>query len=471
MRIAKNLLHQPLHWGLGVREWGMSKKVQLTASRIESLTWSEEKEQVFLWDSKTKGLGVRLKRRGVPTFVFQGLFQKKTLRVTIGEYGSTWKLPKAHERARELQRLIDEGRDPREVKAEALAKDEASREIQRQEHVTVGAAWSDYMLRGKPKKKHGWSTRYKSDLVKMADPGGQIKKRGKGLTLPGPIASLLPRPMKEMTPINLRAWHEKEAVRGGPQATRAVQMFSGFLRWCSTQEAYDGIADAGAARDPKVQDALPRAGRHRTDFLEEGQLAAWFSGVEQLSNRTMASYLVGLLITGARRNELSGLKWSDVDFRWRKVTLHDKSDDSVDRVRTIPLLPYFEHIARALPKIDGNDFVFASSRAKGKPIQDARSAMAEVLRHAGIKHLTFHGLRRSFTLLGEAAGCPSGAISQVMGHQPGSMSERYKTRTIDQLRPFLAKAERFIIETGAVVFDFDAEPAKSSKVTPISRRA
>jgi hypothetical protein len=46
--------------------------------------------------------------------------------MTIGSLGA-WSIAKAQERARELQRQIDDGRDPREVKAEATAADVAKR--------------------------------------------------------------------------------------------------------------------------------------------------------------------------------------------------------------------------------------------------------------------------------------------------------------------------------------------------------
>jgi len=48
-----------------------------------------------------------------------------------------------------------------------------------------------------------------------------------------------------------------------------------------------------------------------------------------------------------------------------------------------------------------------------------------------------HGLRRSFSLLGEAAGAPAGAIAQVMGHRPSATAEGYRPRSVDALRPFL----------------------------------
>ena len=62
---------------------------------------------------------------GSKSYVFQGEFNGKTVRITIGS-PDAWTIPQAQERARELQRLIDQGRDPRVVKAEAVAADTAA---------------------------------------------------------------------------------------------------------------------------------------------------------------------------------------------------------------------------------------------------------------------------------------------------------------------------------------------------------
>jgi integrase len=53
--------------------------------------------------------------------VFQALYLEKTIRLTIGS-PEAWTIPLAQEKARQLQRLIDEGKDPRSLKADALAK-------------------------------------------------------------------------------------------------------------------------------------------------------------------------------------------------------------------------------------------------------------------------------------------------------------------------------------------------------------
>ena len=77
---------------------------------------------------------------------------------------------------------------------------------------------------------------------------------------------------------------------------------------------------------------------------------------------------------------------------------------------------------------------------------------------AGITTLTIHGLRRSFSLLGEAAGAPAGAIAHVMGHKPSATAEGYRPRSVDALRPFLAQIEAHILAQAGIVFDAKAAP-------------
>jgi len=66
--------------------------------------------------------------------------------------------------------------------------------------------------------------------------------------------------------------------------------------------------------------------------------------VQKIGNPVIAAYLQGLLLTGARRNELAALRWADVDFQWKSLTIRDK----VEGERTIPLTPYLEQSRRTL---------------------------------------------------------------------------------------------------------------------------
>ena len=272
------------------------------------------------------------------------------------------------------------------------------------------------------------------------------------MTRPSPLYPLLALPLAGINEDSLKLWHDQEAKSGKHQAARALMMFRGFLRWCASQPQYRAMTDREAGQAPAIVQNLPAMTR-RTDALETAQVAAWWSGVEQLDNRTASAYLRALLLTGARREEMASLRWKDVDFRWRKITLADKVEDS----RTIPLSSYLHHMLAGLPRV--GEFVFASTGEKGH-IVDVRSCHSKVLKSAAIDRLTFHGLRRSFSLLGEAAGAPAGAIAQVMGHKPSATAEGYRPRSVDALRLFLERIEVWILEQAGVQFDTKAEPGK-----------
>ena len=413
-----------------------------------------------MWDATTPGLGLRRTPTGQPAYVFQSVYQGKDIRITIGS-PSAWSIPDAQAKARELQRLIDEGRDPRELKRNAIAEAAAKDAAEAAQAVTVGDLWPTYLVEGRPKRKDAFKPRYLADLQNMAAPGGQPKKRGQGLTRPGPLYPLLALPLVQVNEDALKEWHDREALAGKHQAARALMMFRGFMRWAAAQPKYRALIDLSAGKAPAILDTLPSIPEsRRTDALEAAQVKGWWEGVVQLPNPTASAYLRALLLTGSRREELAALKWEDIDFRWRKVTLADK----VGTTRTVPLSPYLGQLLAGLPRKRDEDgqpvpYVFASAGKAGR-IVDARASHQKALQSAGIGHLTLHGLRRSFALLGEAAGAPAGAIAQVMGHRPSATAEGYKPRSVDALRPYLERVESFVLELAGVTFDRTAEPGK-----------
>jgi integrase len=423
----------------------------LTADRIRRHTCPAGKPLSILGAIDQPGLGVLVTAKGHKSYVFQ---RGKTFpRMTIGSIDA-WTIPQAYERAREIQRIIDEGRDPREVKAESIAADVATRKAKTSAALVGRDLWPRYMLEGKPKKRDAWKPRYRADLEKAAAPGGEKKKRGAGKMKPGHLAPLLAMPLAEFNSRTgadvIAAWYKTAKRRAPVQAKRSAAMFAGFLAWVNSLPEHRGLVDPTCARASTLRDAP--GDTVRSDALEIAQLPGWFAGTDKLRNRTAAVYLQMLLLNGMRREELAALRWTNVDLRWKRITLADKVSDS----RVIPLTPYVAHLLAALPRT--NEFVFAAATKSGH-ISEPRNPHAEVLADAGIDHVSIHGLRRSFSLLGEAAGVPAGAIAQVMGHKPSAIAERYRPRSLDALRPYLAQVESFILKCAAIEFD----PAKAAR--------
>lgn len=448
-------------------------KVNFTAARVEAHRCAEGKSQSFLWDSKTPGLGLRAAAGGTKAYIFQGRIYGSTVRIRIGDPKS-WTIDQAQERARNLQTLIDSGIDPREHQAEQKAAHEARQAAKHRQDVTVGAAWGHYLehLRTKisPKTKKPRSERYITDHINLSSPGGGIAKRGGKEKVPGPLAPLMPRRLTDITAKSMAEWLEAEIPRGPTNAGHAFGLFKAFIRWCDTHETYAGIMPHDAYASPKVKGILPRSVA-KDDCLQREQLSVWFSAVRDIANPVISAYLQGLLITGARREELAALRWEDVDFRWRSLTMNDKVEGTGGR--TIPLTPYLASLLLNLRRLNEtppnrrqtarlagrgdqwapSEWVFASKTAADGKIAEPRHAHNRALAPTGLPHISLHGLRRSFGTLSEWVEVPVGVVAQIQGHKPSAIAEKhYRRRPLDLLRMWHDKIEAWVLEQAGIKF-------------------
>ena len=433
-------------------------KIAFTAGRVSGFKCPPEKKQAFLWDVTAPGLGLRATPAGKPAYVFQSVYQGKDLRITIGS-PAAWSIPDAQAKARELQRLIDEGKDPRDLKREAIAAVEAKR-LQEQEQeqadkvaaVTVGEAWAAYVAERTPH----WGDLHRKDHERLTRAGGETSKRGtrgRGVTIAGPLHPLLALPLRDLTAPVIEAWAAHEAQTRPTAARLAWRLLKAFLGWCAEQPEYAPVLPSvNPAKTKKAREALGKA-KAKDDSLLKEQLPAWFAAVHSIGNPTVAAYLQTLLLTGARPGEVLAMRWDDLNTQWKGLTIRDK----VEGERVIPLTPYVWHLLAALPR--RNEFVFASTRNKDTPLTEPNHAHDKACKVAAIDSLTLHGLRRSFKSLTEWLEIPAGVVAQIMGHKPSATAEKhYTVRPLDLLRVHHERIEAWVLEQAGIVFDAKAAP-------------
>jgi integrase len=215
----------------------------------------------------------------------------------------------------------------------------------------------------------------------------------------------------------------------------AFGLLRAFLNWCSDRPEYRDQAHKDACITRMARDELPKKSA-KDDCLQREQLPAWFAAVRQIQNPVIAAYLQTALLTGARREEVAGIRWEDVDFQWKAMTIKDK----VEGERTIPLTPYVASLLACLPR--RNEWVFSSPTAASGRLQEPRIMHNKALTAAGLPALSIHGLRRSFGTLAEWVECPAGVSAQIMGHKPSATAEKhYRVRPLDLLRMWHTKIE------------------------------
>jgi integrase len=415
-------------------------KVNFTAPKVGAFKCPAGKAQAFLWDATAPGLGLRTTPAGLPAYVFQSVFQGKSLRLTIGS-PDVWTIPQAQEMARELQRQIDEGRDPREVKAEITAADVAKRADEQRQHVTAREAWGAYVTERAPH----WGERHQEDHKIRAQAGGSLGTRGKPLKA-GPLAPLLALPLRDLDAATIEAWAAREGKTRPTVARLSWRLLKAFLGWCAEQPAYAGVLPASnPAKTKRTREALGRPGV-KSDALLREQLPAWFAAVRAIHSPVVAAYCQSVLLTGARPGEVLAMRWADLNNQWKGLTIRDK----VEGERVVPLTPYVAQLLAALPR--RNDWVFSGVRAAIVAAPNELHATACTV--AGLQGLTLHGLRRSFKSLTEWLELPTGVVAQLMGHKPSATAEKhYTVRPLDLLRVHHERIEAWILEQAGVTFD------------------
>ena len=435
-------------------------KIAFTAGRVSGFKCPPDKKQAFMWDVTAPGLGLRATPAGKPAYVFQSVYQGKDIRLTIGS-PAAWSITDAQAKARELQRLIDEGKDPRDLKREAIAAVEAKRQQEQEQEqadkvaaVTVGEAWAAYIAERTPH----WGELHRKDHERLTRAGGETSKRGtrgRGVTIAGPLHPLLGLALRDLTAPVIEAWAAREAQTRPTAARLAWRLLKAFLGWCAEQPEYAPVLPSvNPAKTKKAREALGKP-KAKDDSLLKEQLPAWFAAVRSIGNPTVAAYLQTLLLTGARPGEVLAMRWDDLNTQWRGLTIRDK----VEGERVIPLTPYVHNLLAALPR--RNEFVFASSRNENAPLTEPNHAHDKACKVAAIDGLTLHGLRRSFGTLSEWLEAPSGVVAQIQGHKPSATAEKhYRVRPLDLLRVHHERIEAWILEQAGIVFDAQAEPGK-----------
>jgi integrase len=433
-----------------------TRTINLTEQRVRELTCPEGKVDVFYPDEKVKGFAVRVYASGMRTFVYRYRILGKSAKIVIGGIYDMH-VSNARRQAQKYAQLVAEGKDPREAKAENLAAVQARQEEAKRQAVTFRTAWEAYLETRKP---HWGKRNYLDHLRASAErtPAQQA----------GVLARFLSLPLNKITSQAVADMVSEERVKRPTAVSQAFRYLRAFIRWLQDMPQYHGIVSPDLYKSRQIRDGLPKAKAKTGDCLERGHLTSWFREVRAISNPVISIYLQGLLLTGARREELAKLQWKDVDLKTRRMRLDDKVDK--DLGRTIPISPYLASLFEKLKeqgkayaekkKGEPSPYVFESKSADRGYIAEPRIAHNQALGRATLPHVTLHGLRRSFATLAEESGAASGLIAQIQGHRPSAIAEKhYKRRSQEVLLDWHTRIEAWFLGQAGIPFEY-AEPIK-----------
>ena len=171
------------------------------------------------------------------------------------------------------------------------------------------------------------------------------------------------------------------------------------------------------------------------------------------------------LATGIRLGELLGLRWEDVDFNKRMLS-----------IRSIPLIPNIASELQLWKNVQQNDAMTA-----GAAYQDSgflvtnpfgvyleprtfKDAYDEILKASGLGHYTFHALRHTFAPRAMEQGMDAKTTSILLGHSSVSFTLDTYTHVLDSQK----QEEMKVMEEFFTLPDMPQVQSYAIAVTPMA---
>jgi integrase len=353
------------------------------------------------YDAEVRGFGVRTTANGARSFVLNYRTRGgRERRLTIGSWPD-WSVAAAREEARRHKRAIDQGGDPLgEIEEERTAP-------------TVADMCERYRVDHLPRKRSA------SDDVSMIERDvlpaiGRLK-----------VAAVRHADIEKLH----RDITKRAPIRANRVASRLSRMFNLSIRW-------------GWRADNPVKGIERNHEDRRTRYLSPAEIARLATVLDGHPERTSASLVRFLLLTGARFGEAASATWDQFDLEvgvWVKPSAHTKAR----RTHRVPLAAPARQLVAELKASNGHSqYVFPGDT--GKPITTVKRFWASVCRSANIEGVRIHDLRHTHASILASAGLSLPIIGALLGHTQVATTARYAHLLDDPLRE---AAER----VGAVV--------------------
>lgn len=376
--------------------------MRLTKKLIDATPAPPKQQQVFLRDDSLRGFGLKV-THGAKTFFVEKNIHGRSRRFCLGRYGDLT-LEQARVIAHEEMVKIAHGKDPI-----------AERRQQRQRSPTFGELIDLYIARHLPTKKS-----------RINDEG--VFKNHLSHWRPRLLASIS---RADIIELHTRIGTQPSTVirPGQPVARPAPRLANGVLTLLHS--LFNLATDWGLYSGTNPTTRIKKFPAHSRDrFVTPDELPRlWTALADDPNPFVRVAFLVSLL-TGARRNEVLNMQWTDIDFTqstWRIP------DTKAGRVHLLPLPHAVLKQLATLPRFEGNPFVFVGRWGRGhlvnvsKPWKRIRTA-------AGLDDVRIHDLRRTLGSWLVAQGHSLPLIGKTLNHSSVSTTQIYARLQLEPVR-------------------------------------
>jgi len=368
--------------------------VNLTARSVENWKPAPKKRQEIP-DGLVTGLYLVVTERGAKSWALRYRHAGKPRKLTLGQYPAL-PLADVRELARQALIRVAKGEDPAADKAVAAAAAKAEKEAE-------AIAIKDKFINVADLFRH----RYMEPKNRSASESSRILAK-----VVVPVWG--ERSIHEISRRDVIELLDSIVDRGSPiMANRVLALVRKLFNWAIER----GIIEASPVAGIKA----PGKEESRDRVLTDGELAEVLAAADKMG-WPFGAVVKLLVLTGQRRDEVSTMKWSDVDFG-RSLWTIPAAIAKNNRIHEVPLTPAAVTVLSAAPR--GSDLVFSTtgrtpvsgfSRAKEKI-----DALVTENRGEPLPDWRLHDLRRTAASGMARLGVPPHVVEKLLNHSSGTI--------------------------------------------------
>ena len=156
------------------------------------------------------------------------------------------------------------------------------------------------------------------------------------------------------------------------------------------------------------------------------------------------------MFTGARKNELARLKWSDLNLEDGVGTFRETKNG---KTLIVPIAQYALDLLKAHKEnffTGPEGYVFPSYGLTGH-IRDPRRALEKVTETSGVSFM-LHDFRRTFLTFCNAVGIPVWTQKRLVNHaKPDDVTQGYVQHEIEVLRRDVEAVAHYILSNAGII--------------------
>jgi integrase len=179
-----------------------------------------------------------------------------------------------------------------------------------------------------------------------------------------------------------------------------------------------GILPEGSGPTKKIQ-LFDEVKRQR--FLSASEMRVLMTALQVDENQQAAKAIELLLLTGARRNEVTQARWEHVNLQQNTMLVPLSKSG---RPRTISLSAAAVSLIAGLPSLGKSEWLFPSART-GRPCSALHYPWERMRKRAGLDNVRLHDLRHSYASNLVNGGVSLYVVQQLLGHTNPQTTQRY----------------------------------------------